>query len=528
MVAARYAVKSLCVNGRPTFDDVRLGTVCRAKWTAVGSRPRETGFRVVALFLFCVLLAALTLAFKFAPQDSTGTRPILSGYSLVLLLFVVYALLSGGLVIVNNYQAYSAPGFSGQSVLTKAFFIALLALASFLYGYWIMNSEKRRQRAASRVRASVPFVTHRSATGTAWVLVALGLAMKIWLIASAGGLASSTIRLSAGVRQSQGLAAFSAADIGLRGLSSLADAGATWLVVTALVGGRKLLVPGAALAAVMTATYITGGKRLLLVVPCLAVIWAVHLTKRRLTVRAAPIFVLVAIALGMASLLARIILPAGLAGTDVRLDQVNYAQGSILRFYFNSAELSSMQIVGVIEREPEAVSSRLGGTTGAFMATNVEPFAYAVPRAVWPGKPAHFYDIGYSVASLLTNVPISDVQTGYISTIVGVGYLFGGYPGLLIWLAAFGAVVSKLDRRLSRSRWTVLQICTFAVALNLVFQGFRQGTAGWTFINGIMTQSGFLLALLILAVMARPGSRTGRPMADPQFAGKPRSSSRRR
>jgi hypothetical protein len=160
-------------------------------------------------------------------------------------------------------------------------------------------------------------------------------------------------------------------------------------------------------------------------------------------------------------------------------------------------------MIGVIHQNPSAVTQPFGGPSAAFVQTNFVPLTYVVPREIWQGKPSNFSDIGYSLNSVLTGTPLQSPTGGYVSTIFGVGYVFGGFVGVLIFLVVLGLVASRVDVYLKQANWNCLSVIYYGFLLNITFQAFRQGTVGWTFINGVVSQLGFILGLLILALLYR-------------------------
>jgi hypothetical protein len=210
------------------------------------------------------------------------------------------------------------------------------------------------------------------------------------------------------------------------------------------------------------------------------------------------------IGIGFVTLMARVFLPASVHGYSVNLHNVPYARGSVFQFYLYSLEFASAEMISVAMLSRESIIDMFGGTWDATFVTNIQPFLYSVPRALWPGKPSELYDLSYGISAALGATPFEDPTVGYASTVIGTSYLIGGVVGVMCAMFAFGLLAAWIDRRLARQRWTDLSVILYAIGLVVVFHLFRQGTLGWTFIVSIVQQYGAIAALLILGTSSRP------------------------
>ncbi len=91
-----------------------------------------------------------------------------------------------------------------------------------------------------------------------------------------------------------------------------------------------------------------------------------------------PIVVALVIGLGFLTLTARVFLPASNLGYNINLDNVSYANGSVLRFYLYSLEFSTLEMISISMLSRQDILNLFGGTWNAVITTNIEPFAYSV------------------------------------------------------------------------------------------------------------------------------------------------------
>jgi hypothetical protein len=206
------------------------------------------------------------------------------------------------------------------------------------------------------------------------------------------------------------------------------------------------------------------------------------------------------------------------AGYNVNLNDVSYAEGSAWQFYLYSLEFASVEMISVAMQSRSMIIDFFGGTWDALTVTNFESLLYSVPRGLWPGKPTSFYDLSYGISAALGATPFEDPTVGYASTLVGTSFLIGGVIGVIVAMVLLGFITARIDRLLSRRRWTDTSVIVYALALVVTFHLFRQGTLGWTFIVAIVQQYGAIAALLVLSIgnsRTRHRSRSpARPMAE--------------
>ncbi len=378
---------------------------------------------MTALVLVLTLALVLLVAALSAPRDSKGIRHLLSGYSIVLASFALYGLFPAGLLLVRGGEFYWATGFEANHGLVRAVAFTGVALLAFLYGYSIATRRRRvdsESRRSVRVGSIAPpragprragrtavMVGRRSSSWTtqidaadvgtaprrlpaAWQvaigLVIVGLLMRLYVVAELGGIGSTVARLSGASRSHLGLDNASPLLVQLLTLAGIANAGATWLLVMAIRSRRPVYLPALVFLLVLASSFLVSGKRLFLILPLLVVLCAIHVYRRPVTFRWAPWLLLAVPALGMATLLSRVFLPAAQADIVVNLDEVDHADGSAFDFYFNSLEFSTTEMLAVAIASADDINASLGGNVEAFVATNLEALHVRGSAGRLPGE----------------------------------------------------------------------------------------------------------------------------------------------
>lgn len=460
-----------------------------------------------------VLAVALTIGFLQSPTDWRRSRPILSTYVVVLVGFALYIVFPSVLIMVSGSYTW-APSYYSESAFAKVIWLSILSLAAFYYGNALGRTKLAKRTTSSVSQQSAPDNDLQSRTTEIllWMLLTVGIILKIFLIVKTGGLADSVSRLNSYARQFSGIDELDAGSIQLRTLSGVADGAATWGLIRALKlrVNEKLWL--AILLGTLSLSYLTIGKRLILLLPIFCVLVAIHVYRRPLTTRLLPIVLAVAMSAGFVTLMIRIFLPASVQGYNINLNNIAYANGSIIQFYLYSLEFSSVEMISVAMASKNEIIDMFGGTWNAFFSTNIESFFYSIPRAVWPGKPPIFYDISHGISAALGATSFDDPTVGYASTVIGTSYLLGGVAAVILSMFFFGVITARLDARLSHSNWSYGSIVIYAISIVATFHLFRQGTLGWTFIVSVVQQYGAIAALLVLSMSAKRSRETSPSM----------------
>lgn len=461
---------------------------------------------------------AILLVFGFlqAPQDNRGVRPVLSTFNVVLLSVCLYILLPALLILNAGTYTWAVDYYSGE-VFEKTVWLSTLGVAAFLYGN--MFSRRRTASGDTELRSddgAAQSLSPRSFAGVVlYGLLVAGLALKLMLILSTGGFAESVTRLSDGVRQFSGVESLNAGAVLLVTVSGIADGAATWGALRSLRERRREKTWLFVLLITLGLTYLLTGKRLVILLPIMVVLVGFHIYRRSITTRVLPIAIPIAVVVGFLTLSARVFLPAAVAGYNMDVKNIAYADGSVLQFYLYSLEFASVEMISVAIEARQDILEMFGGAWSAIIATNFESFLYSVPRAVWPGKPTVFYDLSHGITAALGATPFQDPTVGYASTLIGTSFLMGGAIGTAAAMLLLGFVTARCDLRLKKGNWSDGSIVIYALALVIVFHLFRQGTLGWTFIVSIVQNYGVLLALFVLCMIAKAPHPSELPRPNP-------------
>lgn len=419
------------------------------------------------------------------------------------------------LLLFNSGNFIWAPGYEQDDGLVRALLLSLLALGAFALGNRVGARPRWRHKTRKTPDKEIEKSSRSGPELAEWILpialIIVGMALKFYLIGSLGGPAQTVALSSAGARDRLGLDGPGTALIGIRTLSGIADAGAAWLLIDALRLRRRVLAQMLLFSLVIATSYVTIGKRLTLILPIFCIIIAWHYYRTPILAKTAPLALLVVSAAGMASLLFRVFLPANTAQIAINLDSIPYAHGSIFLFYLYSLEFASVEMIAVSITSANEINGLFGGQLNAYVTTNIVPFSFGIPRAVFPGKPSGYFDLSQGVSSVVLGNNLADTQVGYAPTIIGTSYISGGILGVFVALFLVGRLARYIDDRTAVPSRCTASVVYRAIALVLVFQVFRQGTLGWTFIVAIVQQYGFIVGILgvrLFQNVRRPATTT--------------------
>lgn len=438
-----------------------------------------------------ILLLFLTISSAFLRKKKSAS--VISAYSVVIWLFFLYLALPATLIVALNSESYVwIPEYGTDEWISLTALLCIFSLAVFLLAYFFGPTPK----SFSEVKPSIHF--HRRPRHAAIALIAIGLALKVYVYVASGDTETNLARLSVGVRESLGIELISPMLVALRYLSGVADAAATWLLIFALRERRRTKLYITLFIFVVSFTFIGSGKRLFLLWPLLAALVAYSCYVKKITLSAIPIGIALISTFGFATLAFRIYAPALAVAVDIDLDNVFWAQGSLLKFYFFSLEFASFETLSLVLDQTDQLVDLFGGPLSAFYVTNVEPLLYFIPRALWPGKPEVFLDLSHAYRVFIFGGRLDD-GGGVAATILGTAWTIAKLPGLLITVILFARACRAIDNKQPNVRSASLtSVIWYSFALVAVFHVFRQGTFGWTVIILLFQQSGLVLGFLLI------------------------------
>lgn len=447
-----------------------------------------------------ILLFGVVLFIGLRLRGPQGTA-LITCYRIVLGLLFLYMLFPALLLVVLNGGRYVwLPALGGGDNIAITSAACVVATLTFVFGYLIRVS---RNHTISRGYAEHPnqYRCSKNSKTLAWGLITVGVILKLYVGMASGGVEMNIARFSGGVREDLGLDAISSTMVALRYISGVADAGAAWLLLDRMRSGKRIIAAAVIFVLVVGLTFIGAGKRLFLLWPILAAVLGIHYYVKPIRLSSLPTFGLLVLGLGFLSLMFRIYIPASIAEISIDLNDVSWAHGSLLKFYFFSLEFASFEVFTFALKESSRVVALFGSTFDAFYNTNIVPLEYFVPRAIWPTKPTHFLDLSHGYRVFVTGGDLND-GGGVASTLLGTSWTLGGPVGFLLSMFSLGRLSRWLDgspKLCGLPR--VSSLCWYALGLVTVFHLFRQGTIAWTAIIVVIQQSGLIIGFLALTFM---------------------------
>lgn len=416
----------------------------------------------------------------------------------VLGFFGLYFLLPAALLLFYNGGGFVwVRQLDGQAVFFQTCLLTSLSLALFQVGYWFGGQrEIKSQPGQDHPRAL------RNTVAVALVLCAAGIALKLIAFTLGGGLETSVTRLSGGVSQALGVQVASQSTFYVRTLSGIADAGAVWLIAYSIMKRKFSLLYVSLFLVTVGLAFLGTGKRSYLILPIIVLAVSYHKFVAPINIKKLPAAIVIMLALGFSSLMARIYLPVIFNDLEINLDRVPWAEGSLIRFYFLSLEFSTFEAFALSIFYDNQIVALLGDTATAFYRTNLEPLLFLVPRTIWPGKPEAFVDVSHAVRVVMLGGSVEN-GTGIASTLLGTSWALGNIVGLSAAMLSTGFASSFFDKNARFKQMSLFQVITYSFVLVLLFNFFRQGTFGWTILTVFIQQAGLLLGFFIIYVAKR-------------------------
>lgn len=458
------------------------------------------------IFLTCIgivlLLAWLAIAqaragLMFGPQSV----PALSSNSIICVLFLIYVVGSASLPILDGLEFTWAPSSDPPRFLALALLLALLALVTYSISYRVFRESGKQNSNEGQVHSHAQL---QSSQLVIILLLVVGVLIKFYLLYRVGGAAEAVTRMSSGLREQFGLEELDSSLTILRSLSSCADLAASMLVCTALFQRRRIsLLYIAIFCAVLTLTYLVSGKRTLLIELVLAIGLAYSLYVRAVSVGRLVYLIPVFLLAGWGTLALRSTVNMASNNIFFDIDQIEWAHGSSAGLYFYSLEFAFMESLALCIERAEQMTDLFGGRLAAFYTTSLEPVLYFIPRALWSGKPAHFWDFSHAVTAEMFSMPLNAVSGGVAPSYIGSAWAIGGPIGVVVYSILLGFIAAKADRyaawhffsgSLSPLRLHYYVLCVFAC-----FVLWRQGGLGFAFLSVVTSQLGYIIGLLLLS-----------------------------
>jgi hypothetical protein len=135
-----------------------------------------------------------------------------------------------------------------------------------------------------------------------------------------------------------------------------------------------------------------------------------------------------------------------------------------------------------------------------YFVSNLQVLTEPIPRALWPDKPSgapiKMFDL-YSHA----------VTVNGVMSVPGMGWMYWGYPGVIIWAAVFALIYGSAYKAFALSRHSNVAVIAYMIFLSTAVVAFRDGL-----ILTILKQVLFYMAPLVALILVARSTRL--PSAD--------------
>ena len=330
------------------------------------------------------------------------------------------------------------------------------------------------------------------------VLIAIGLAFKLYHMYQMGGLSFDILRyLSPGRRKEL--------NVGLSQLSVILGSMLSWGALFALFyhmllrfgtndSKIRLMLVSVVVVSVLVVIYVTTGKRTsimpLLLIP---LIWRHYLVSRISVLQAAILFI-VSITLIITLLFARVVLPL-LAEGEQPSDFIGSEVSEVSKHYVTSGELATFDMILASRVYKNELLNEMGGSFDSAMRYTFSGFLILIPRLIWPDKPG-YEDPGHVYYHFLTG---SNEPIGFAVTFWGTCLLFFDVFGMVVCMYLFGWLNRIVYQNLEPWKMQAYNVFFYGVFYWMVFQFLRFGTLGFTFVYFIQSMFVGVLVALFLA-----------------------------
>lgn len=387
---------------------------------------------------------------------------------------------------------------AGDDALLASCYAVMLGFSIFSFVYFVYRSPIPLNRNDPQCAVSVAHLP-RWFFYCAVIFLVVGSLGKWQVISSFGGLSVDLLlNLSASVRQANDARASAMWVF----LASLFDVGLYMLLFYTILIRRNYLLAALLISAGVVLTVVIGGKRIAaLGFLVAAATWYIQIQKP--PIRQQLLLVFAALAISTLALLARIAIPTALLGSvehaAVALDTVTRPVQTVL----DSGELGLFEGTNFAFESRSDFLSNHGSGLHLLLHQTLASAVFLIPRVVWPTKPEAF-DFSQMFYSLVVG---GDRSTGWGIGPIGVGYIWGGWFGVLLTALMAGALARTIDVRLlaSLAGNSILFIVPFI--LISFFHLLRFGSPGFMLVNAYMN---LIPVICVYCALRSSGARVRR------------------
>lgn len=379
-----------------------------------------------------------------------------------------------------------------------ALLVCVLGLAAFWIGLRLVPGESKQRESVEPASLSTYMIV-------AACLITVGLVATIYHLST---LSSSPIDLLARLSPSERHDEARSVSQGVVVLESALPGGVLLLFYGVLAHWRVVqqkttvaCVLGVIVIVAAALAYFTTAKRSsVLPLFLLPLIW-IHYTRRPFSIGWGLILFLVGAITSTALLAGRILVPLAAKGIASPWEYFGNGFTEWLRFYYESTEFAAVELLAVVAAERADILDALGGPSAGLVTYNLSAFLAIVPRVMWPDKP-ELVDVSHALYSWVTH---GYEPVGYAVTVYGTSYLFGGLAGTVATLGALGFLSQKLYRALTVDQAGHGGLFFYGILFWLLFQAFRFGTVGFTFVFFLQTQLSAVVGFLAVRALTALG-----------------------
>jgi len=416
---------------------------------------------------------------------------------LFLVFYLVYFVFSGMLIwLQHDYVSlWVNTGAQPAYVVNTVFFLGIVSVAAFSLGVRARISFPGGDVRRFLYRGEAPRL--REMRYVICLFLVLGAGFTIYHLSLFGPLSTEILRyLSPSAQRDLEISLSQAFVIMESMLNWAALLAAFYYIVRYIETGRKdgRAITLLFLVVVILIVYVTSGKRSA-VIPLLLLplIWHHYLVKR-LDVATAGVYFAIGIATVSILLLGRIVVPLLVQDLDPT-EYLGIGFLEPLKFYFDTGELSTFDMVVASLVKRDELLSDMGGAVWGFLKYSFGTLIILIPRAIWADKP-DYQDPGHVYYRLLTG---ENADIGFAVTAWGTSFLFFHIAGILFGMLLFGWICRGIYTLLRPWEGRPFDVFFYAIFYWMAFQFLRFGTVGFTFLLFITSMFMGVLAGLFLA-----------------------------
>ena len=138
---------------------------------------------------------------------------------------------------------------------------------------------------------------------------------------------------------------------------------------------------------------------------------------------------------------------------------------------------------------------------------NLQVFTEPIPRALWPGKP-----IGQPIK--LFDLYSHAVTINGVMSVPGMGWMYWGYPGVVIWAAFFALIYGSGYKAFARGSQSNLAVIGYVIFLSTAVISYRDGLLLTVLKQNLFFMTPFVALVLLCRMSSLPSAADLRHLWD--------------